>query len=350
METYFRAIALLLIGVAGSAAAQEGPKRDRVDVAVDRAIAYIAGMKQPTGAISDVDHHPTAMTSLAVMAMASVGHQPMDPTIQGKAMKAGLDYVLSKDRQDVMGYFGGPDKSRMYGHGITTLMLSEMLGMGVSGEQNTRIKDRLERAVQLILRAQMTAKRDDRHRGGWRYDPNSPDSDLSSTVWQVMSLRSAKHSGVNVPDQAIDRAVEYLKRSYFVKKGETAGACGYLVGQSPRYAMGAAGLLALQVCGEYESPEVKGSADWLKGQKLDPRQEWFFYGTYYYSQGTYQRGGDQAKRAQQQVVDVLLPRQDKEGSWTALHAQEKNAGRVYATSLAILSLAVKYHYLPIYQR
>jgi len=30
--------------------------------------------------------------------------------------------------------------------------------------------------------------------------------------------------------------------------------------------------------------------------------------------------------------------------------QEQGHGRVYATTLGILSLSVKYHYLPIYQR
>jgi hypothetical protein len=32
------------------------------------------------------------------------------------------------------------------------------------------------------------------------------------------------------------------------------------------------------------------------------------------------------------------------------HDTERGTGRVYCTSLAVLSLSVKYHYLPIYQR
>ena len=45
-------------------------------------------------------------------------------------MKHALDYVLLPENQDATGYFGKADGSRMYGHGITTLMLAEMLGMG----------------------------------------------------------------------------------------------------------------------------------------------------------------------------------------------------------------------------
>jgi hypothetical protein len=46
----------------------------------------------------------------------------------------------------------------------------------------------------------------------------------------------------------------------------------------------------------------------------------------------------------------LLQRQDADGGWTAPSGEEAGAGRTYATSLAILSLSMKYHYLPIYQR
>ena len=47
---------------------------------------------------------------------------------------------------------------------------------------------------------------------------------------------------------------------------------------------------------------------------------------------------------------VLLPKQGPDGSWMGQSGQERGAGRVYATSLAVLSLAVKFHFLPIYQR
>ena len=51
-----------------------------------------------------------------------------------------------------------------------------------------------------------------------------------------------------------------------------------------------------------------------------------------------------------QVQKMLLEKQQGDGSWQAANGEEKNAGRVYATSLAVLSLSVKYHYLPIYQK
>ena len=48
---------------------------------------------------------------------------------------------------------------------------------------------------------------------------------------------------------------------------------------------------------------------------------------------------------------ILLPKQRQNGSWEpGSGGQEQAAGSVYSTSLAVLMLSVKYHYLPIYQR
>jgi hypothetical protein len=64
----------------------------------------------------------------------------------------------------------------------------------------------------------------------------------------------------------------------------------------------------------------------------------------------YQRGGEHATTAQQLVQDMILEKQAADGSWTAENGSENGHGAVYATSMAILSLSVKYHYLPIYQK
>ena len=104
------------------------------------------------------------------------------------------------------------------------------------------------------------------------------------------------------------------------------------------------------MCGQYDSPEVQGSADWLMDQKLQWEGRYFLYGTYYYAQGMYQKGGEYAAHARREVETLLLSRQKEDGSWRAPHGEESNAGSVYGTAMAVLSLSVKYHYLPIYQR
>ena len=63
----------------------------------------------------------------------------------------------------------------------------------------------------------------------------------------------------------------------------------------------------------------------------------------------YQRGGDHAKEAREKVEGILKKLQRENGSWQG-SGSEGSAGEIYSTTMAVLALAVKYHYLPIYQR
>jgi hypothetical protein len=368
MKTRIATFLLLLACCAQTIVAQ--PVRDAVDTSVSEGVSFLLAQQRPDGSFVDKrgrDQHHTVMTALALMSMASVGNLPSDQTIEGESMRKAIDFLVREDRQDSEGYFGRKDGSRMYGHGIITLALSEMLGMGVNKRQDGIVRQRCVKAVELILRSQRVRKHSVKYDGGWRYTPTSGDADLSVTVWQTMALRSAKNAGMPVPKQAIDAAVAYLKRSYKSNRDASGkpidmkSGFGYQPGRGPEYATAAAGLLALQVCGEYEAPEVIGVTDWLldmthgadaRGQarnRVNYNSKWFFYGTYYYAQGMQKRGKDYAEKAKQFTRGLLLPQQQKDGSWVSGDSQERSAGRVYSTSMAILCLSVKYHYLPIFQ-
>jgi hypothetical protein len=347
----------------GIASAQESPdasapevstKRDRVDAAIDRGLAYLLSKQRADGAITE-GQNDTALTSLAVMSLASVGTTPAQEDERGKAMARALDYILGAKIQDEEGYFGSHDSSRMYGHGITCLMLTELHGMGVSPEQDAKIDKAARKAIDLILRAQDHPKNPPA-RGGWRYTPDAVDADLSVSVWQLMALRSAKNDGLDVPQSAIEKAIAYLRRSA-TSPLDSSGrplqpTCGfaYTPGDTnPQYTMTSAGLLAMQICGQYDSPLVEAASRWLDEHPPKWEDRYFFYGTYYYAQGMYQRGGSQATESAQRVRELLLPNQQDDGAWRG-GGEEAGHGGVYATSMAILSLSVKYHYLPIYQR
>ena len=344
----------LLVGETDNAKSTGNPfQKDQVDKDIEKAVTFLISKQKKDGSIYDRGNH-TTMTSLALMAMASVGHQPVNPNDEGEAMQRALDFVLQEDRQNATGYYGAKDGSRMYGHGITTLMLSEMLGMGLDEKQDQKIRIRTQKAIDLILRSQKVPKSPS-HQGGWRYSPDSRDADLSATIWQLMSLRSAKNAGLNVPSAAIEDAIGYLERSYWSSldsKGEPVNkksGFAYQPGGHPEYTTTAAGLLAMQVCGQYESPFVKGAADWLLENGPNTSRKFFYYGTYYYSQAMYQRGGDYAKDARKKVEEILKKLQRDNGSWQG-SGSEGSAGEIYSTTMAVLALAVKYHYLPIYQR
>ncbi|MEQ1859818.1 MAG: prenyltransferase/squalene oxidase repeat-containing protein [Chthoniobacteraceae bacterium] len=343
-----------LLALASSAFAAGETRDERVDDALRRANQYLLSQQDAvTGAIHNRMRNETAMTSLAILALGSCGHQPSDKTLEGRAMKRALDFVLQPDNQEPDGYYGRKDGSRMYGHGITSLMLAEMLGMGADTKQDATLRDKTHKAIDLILRAQKVPKNEN-NRGGWRYSPDAGDSDMSVTVWQTMALRAARNSGFSVPKEAIDEAMRYIKRCYEParesKRGVPAlGGFGYQ-GRGRELSTTAEGLLALLVCGDYESEEVKGASERLLRDGIKPGERWFFYTTYYYAQSMYQRGGKFATEGERVTTDVLLPLQSREGWWEGLGGEERGGGKVYATAMAVLSLAVKNHFLPIYQR
>ena len=339
----------------------------QVKIAVDKAVAWLIKQQKPAGFIvdektdskpkrGDLPSHSAAMTALALMGLASVGHMPDDPTPEGAAAGKALRYIVEGIEPDENGYLGRSDRSRMYGHGIISLMLAEMVGHAPDEATDKRLRSMLEGAVALIIRSQQVPK-SEANRGGWRYEPQSSDSDISVSVWQLMTLRAAKNAGFDVPREAIDNAIAYIKRSYRVERDangnpkSNAAAFSYEpYGGRQTFSTTAAGLLSLQVCGQYETPEVTGSANWLLKSPPDIAEPWFFYGCYYYSQGMYQRGGDHAATARQHTEQVLVGSQAAEGNWFPRNGNEKSAGAVYATSLALLSLSVHHHFLPIYQK
>jgi hypothetical protein len=344
-----------------------------VDNAVALGIRFLCSSQAPDGSIvgdvkgagRDGGAHKAAMTSLAILALASVGNQPTDSTPEGRVMAKALSFVLLPENQSAStGLMGSDDQQgngrAMYLHGITTLMLAEMLGMGADSKQDTELRDRLNKAIGLIIKAQQVKKSDPKYEGGWRYLPTARDGDISVTVWQVMALRAAKNAGVDVPKEAIDKAIGFLHRSF--SGNATRGGFGYMPsgreggGGGPgggAMSCTAEGLLALQVCAEYDSAAVKGSAENLMNIATSPVSH-FYYTYYYYAQGMYQAGGISQKYADasaRQAPAALLPYQDAAtGAWKMVSGNESAGGAVYCTSMAILSLSVKYHYLPIYQR
>ncbi len=315
----------------------------RLDASIARALDYIAKQQEPTGAWRiDSYGECTAATSLAVMSFLSAGHMPGEGPY-GVQIDRGIRWVVEHQEPNGM-IVHRRSHGPMYSHGIATLMLAEALGV-VDEADAAPVRKALERGVLLILESQAVSK-DRRHAGGWRYQIDSRDSDLSVTGWQVLALRAAKDVGCDVPAEAIDAAVEYVKNCG-VRDNR---GFGYQPGSGQTPTLTGTGITALEVCGAHHTPEAVGGAEWLQEHPLRPDSNYFFYGVYYTGVGMFKMGGDYAQRNHRHLVDMLLPMQDANGSWESPHGQERGCGRVYSTGLGVLALTVEYGYLPIYQR
>jgi hypothetical protein len=241
--------------------------------------------------------------------------------------------------------------SVMYSHGICTLMLAEVIGLMPDRAEAAKLRKQLEAAVKLIRAAQSQSGATS---GGWRYSIEPRDADMSVTAWQVMALRAAKNVGCDVPPTIIDKAVEYVKRSY------DANSWGYRYtpyGHVTVPCTGAA-VLSLELCGKeyHKSEQSMNAAAYINHQNniLSQARPHFFYGIYYTSQAMFQIGGDHWKRYRQILHALLLAHdgypQRPGGFWTSNSHDDANAGVNYCTAMAVLALTVEFRFLPIYQR
>ena len=211
------------------------------------------------------------------MAFLAAGHVPGEPGPYREAVERGIRYVL--DHQAANGLLvSGTSHGPMYCHGISTLMLAEVVGMTTDAALADRARVALGRAVELIVKAQAIAKNPD-NAGGWRYQPNSHDSDISVTGWQVMALRAAKSAGCAVASEHIDQAVAYLKRCA-VKDGGFA----YQPGQGPNNPRTGTGVLALEICGAHLTPEAVAGGQLPDQAPPAVGRPYFCYEAYYCSQ------------------------------------------------------------------
>ena len=278
-------------------------------------LTWLAGQQRADGSWST----NAALNALPVLAFLSAGNVPATPGY-GAVIDRGVRYMLTQQTADGAFTNGG---ALMYGHGVTTLLLAEITGMV---KRETGVRPRLTKAVELILRAQAIPK-GDLHAGGWRFYPDSTDSDLAVTVWQVAALRAALDAGLHVPREAFERAAHYLQRCE-----HPSGGFAYQPGGFPSSGRTAAAVLALRMCGRYETP----TNNWPAVAWDD---EYFYHAVFFCAQAGH--GFDER---------LLAKLQNSDGSWPLPpHSlDEAEAGKLYTTSLAILALTAKDHYLPVF--
>lgn len=335
--------AILLSFAAPAAADSRTPQEQRLDTAITRALDFLSRQQQRSGAwVIDSTGEETSGTALAVMAFMAAGHVPGEGPY-GEQLERGIRWVVEHQEDNGM-LVARRSHGPMYSHGISTLMLAEVVGM-VDEADAANVRRALERGIRLILESQALDK-DRRHAGGWRYQADSRDSDLSVTGWQVMALRAAKDVGCDVPKEAIEHAIQYVKEC----SARDDRGFGYQPGNGQTPTLTGCGITCLECCGEHNSKEALGGAEYLLKDPLKYDSNYFFYGVYYTSVGMFKLGEPYAEKYRQHMIDLLLPIQDADGSWNAVHGSERQHGRVYSTAMAVLGLAVEYRYLPIYQR
>jgi hypothetical protein len=322
--------------------AQVDPEKSAVDLitpaaarAIDRGLDLLASRQDEEGAFGSGGYsRNVAVCGLGGMAFMSAGSTPGRGPY-GQNVDRCVDFILANTQES--GFINVTNASShgpMYGHGFATLFLAECYGMTMRSD----IREKLAKAVTLIINTQNSE-------GGWRYQPQRRDADISVTICQVMALRAARNAGLFVPRETIDRCTEYVKRSQ-----NADGGFMYMLqgGGQSAFPRSAAGVVALYSAGIYDSAEIKKGLDYLapfmpRGNDFN-RESHYFYGHYYAVQAMWHAGGEYWSRWYPAIRDALVARQGEDGTWMDSICAE------YGTAMACIILQMPNNYLPIFQR
>jgi hypothetical protein len=316
------------------------------DKQVDAGLEFLARQQATEGFINS-NGPKIALTGLSLMAFLAAGHTP-DVGPYGVVVRRALDWLVQQVPAD--GYVGNTDSSRMYGQGIVTLALAEAYGVETDGPKRQRLNVAITRALQVILKAQQVAK-DPAHAGGWRYEMNSPDSDLSLSGWNALALRACRNIGLDVPGDSVGGAVQYVIRCFRADQN----GFSYQPGLDVAPSMTGVGVLSLQLLSPHAEstattrPEAQAGGVLLGKMLVDETTRFGYYSHYYVTQAAFQLGGDVWAKVWPNARTRLLALQTADGGWPPSTTAEEPE-RVYATAMSLLTLTVPYQILPIYQR
>mgnify|MGYP000919002805 CR=1 FL=1 len=322
---------------------------------------------QGSGCPSDKHmNSPTAGTGLALLPFLGAGRIHNESGDYSKNVKLGLDWLVKNQKPDGDLWTGGDGQTHMYSHAIGAMTLCEAYGVS----KDEALKPPAQKAIDFIVKAQ---NKDD---GGWRYGPGAP-GDTCVFGWQLFALRSGALAGLDVPLDTIKLARQYLDKA----KGDEFGSTYvYFPGDAGKAAtpvMSAEGLLCRQYLGWQRNhpPLLVGAQrvyeDLQKGLDFDKDtgalvglKNRNIYYWYYATQLLHNMQGEAWVRWNIQVRDSLVATQNSsngcaKGSWDPElvlsdgkrlpDAHGAQAGRLFVTSLSLLTLEVYYRYLPLYQ-
>jgi squalene cyclase len=320
---------VLLAGGSCGLNAQElfGDRSDMAPVEVDRiyvkGLQYLAKSQSPDGSWRDTTYgREPAVVGLAVISMLAHGDDPnFGPFSQ--PIRRGLEYILSQVKPK-NGYIG----TSMYNHGFGTLALAESYGV----VDDARLGPALQQAVRLILNSQANNPF-----GAWRYSPESTDADTTVSGAQMVALFAARNAGIAVPEEAIQKGLKF-----FANCQTPEGGFGYTSASSPNAARTAIGCLVLALAKEKNSKMFRAAFNYLQNAPADLSYQQYFL---YYGAQAFFHASPQAWQAwNRKNIKTLAASQSPDGSW------EGQFGQTFGTAASLLSLALNYRYLPIYER
>jgi hypothetical protein len=285
-----------------------------------------------------------AGTALGLLPFLAAGQTHLSKGLYKTHITKAVNWLVSHQARNGDLSAGG---SQMYSHGLAAIALCEAYGM----TNDSHIRHAAQAAVQFIQAAQNAE-------GGWRYGFDSKDSDTSVYGWQMMALKSALMSNLDVNPAKVEAARKWLLTAQ--PEGENSqnrGQFTYVPGdRGVTPCRSSIGLLITQYLGaSKDDPTITGGVRYLMKHQPDVKSRNIYY-WYYATQVMHNMCDADWDTWNRKMRKLLVETQCKTGcaagSWDP-DAPTKDAwaqgGRVMVTSLSTLTLEVYYRYLPLYQ-
>lgn len=305
----------------------------------DRGLAYLSRNQDSDGGWQS-RHRGAGLAGMALMCFLASGEDPNYGQYSSNIRRCLRYIILKQDRKT--GYFG----VSMYHHGFAMLALAEAYGVVDDRELWSEADgDQLEigQSLELAVRSAVTSQKNNTY-GAWRYSPSGNEADTSVAGSVLMGLLAARNAGIEVPDESIDRAIAYFK-GMTAASGQVAYSGG-VGGFNESMARISIGTLVYAIARRKDLPQFKQTLGYLK-DKLDGGSAGhggIAYQSYYQAQALFQADITAYNEWNRLLVRRLKSEQKADGGF------EGTQGKYVATTLNLLSLAVNYRFLPIYER
>lgn len=341
----------------------------QTELAIERGLAFLDKTQREDGSwrLQDYDtkllmRSDTAATGLALLAFQGAGytHQQFK---YADTVRRGTEFLVKNQKEDGDLYIrqnpASDQNAWLYSHGIAALALCEAYGM----TQDPKLREAAQKSIDFMAKSQ------DPQKGGWRYRPGFG-ADTSVSGWFLMALKSGQLAGLNVPPETMQGIERYLGASQvsddqahlyrynpFALDNAQQGH-----GLKPTAVMTSVGLLMRLYTGwDRQLPSMQAGADVLlryapeHGTAEKSRRDTYYW--YYATQVMFHMRGRHWKEWHDKLYPLLIDHQvtsgEMAGSWNPTTPTPdlwaRYGGRLYVTTMNLLSLEVSYRHLPLYE-
>ena len=305
-----------------------------VDTIYQRGLAWLASKQTEAGNWQD-GNNGAGVDGICVMAFLASGEDPNFGRYANNVRRALRSMIKSQDANT--GYL----PNSMYHHGFAMLALSEAYGTvdeSLLWEGGKEAKTRsIGAALDLAVRCASTSQKKNRW-GGWRYNPDATDADTSVSGAVLMGLLAARNAGMDVPDETVNNAIEYLRRSTG-RDGSVAYSGG--IGGGGSLNLTAISALTAAVSRQRDPEKFPATMKRLTSELEHRETTYAEYFRYYMAQALFQGDYEAWQKWNAATVRALHESQNEDGSFK---------GSSYSTGMSLLALALNYRFLPIYER